>query len=42
MPQRLAVVALSLAVAACISIGLGTVPHDRIDYATSIGISWKE
>jgi len=42
MPQRLAVVALSLAVAACTSIGLGTVPHDRIDYATSIGNSWKE
>jgi len=42
MPQRLAVVALSLAVAACTSIGLGTVPHDRIDYATSISNSWKE
>ena len=22
--------------------GLGTVPHDRIDYASSIGNSWKE
>jgi hypothetical protein len=42
MCRRLAAVVLSLAVAACSSIGPGTVPHDRIDYATSIGNSWKE
>jgi hypothetical protein len=29
-------------VAACTSIGPGTVPHDRIDYASAIGNSWKE
>jgi hypothetical protein len=33
---------LSLAVAACSSIGPITVSRDRIDYATSIGNSWKE
>jgi hypothetical protein len=33
---------LGLAVAACGSIGPATVPHDRIDYATAIGNSWKE
>jgi predicted small lipoprotein YifL len=42
MRRRLAAVVLSVAVAACTSIGPGTVPHDRIDYATSIGNSWKE
>ncbi len=42
MPRRLAAVVLGLSVAACTSIGPGTVPHDRIDYATSIGNSWKE
>jgi hypothetical protein len=42
MPRRLAAVALGLTVAACSSIGPGTVPHDRVDYATSIGNSWKE
>ena len=41
MPQRLAVVALGLVVATCASIGPGTVPHDRIDYASVIGDSWK-
>jgi len=41
MPERLAVVALGLAVAACASIGPATVPHDRIDYATAIGDSGK-
>jgi hypothetical protein len=35
-------VILALSVAACTSIGPGTVPHDRIDYATAIGNSWKE
>jgi hypothetical protein len=35
-------VVLASLVAACTSIGPGTVPHDRIDYATSIGNSWKE
>ena len=33
---------LGLSVAACTSIGPSTVPHDRIDYATAIGNSWKE
>src|SRR6516165_6344373 len=33
---------LGLSVAACTSIGPGTVSHDRIDYATAIGNSWKE
>ena len=28
--------------AACISIGPGTLPRDRIDYASAIGNSWKE
>src|SRR5271165_6100435 len=42
MPRRLAAVALALSVAACTSIGPGTVPHDRLDYASAIGNSWKE
>jgi hypothetical protein len=33
---------LGLSVAACSSIGPATVPRDRIDYASSIGNSWKE
>ena len=33
---------LDLSVTACTSIGPGTVSHDRIDYATAIGNSWKE
>jgi hypothetical protein len=33
---------LGLLVAACGSIGPATVSHDRIDYATAIGNSWKE
>jgi len=33
---------LGLSVAACTSIGPGTVPYDRIDYASAIGNSWKE
>ena len=42
MPRRLAAAVLTSLVAACTSIGPGTVPHDRIDYASSIGNSWKE
>src|SRR6516225_8917573 len=42
MSQTPVAVLLGLAVAACSSIGPGTVPHDRIDYATAIGNSWKE
>ena len=34
--------ALALSLAACGSIGPTTVVHDRGDYATSIGNSWKE
>jgi hypothetical protein len=41
MPSRLAAAVLTSLVAACTSIGPGTVPHDRIDYASSIGNSWK-
>jgi hypothetical protein len=41
-PRRLAAVALALSIAACTSIGPGTVSHDRIDYASAIGDSWKE
>jgi hypothetical protein len=29
-------------VTACAGIGPGTVPHDRIDYGSAIGDSWKE
>jgi len=32
----------ALAMTACSSIGPGTVSHDRLDYASSIGNSWKE
>jgi predicted small lipoprotein YifL len=42
MPRQLAAALLSLSLAACTSIGPGTVPHDRIDYASAIGNSWKE
>src|SRR6516164_11453885 len=42
MPGRVAAGFLALTVAACASIGPGTVPHDRIDYASAIGESWKE
>src|SRR5438132_13946216 len=34
--------AVFLSIAACTNIGPGTVPHDRIDYGSSIGNSWKE
>jgi hypothetical protein len=42
MRRRLASAVLGLSVAACASIGPATVPHDRIDYGSSIGNSWKE
>jgi hypothetical protein len=42
MPRKLAAAVLTFSIAACTSIGPGTVPHDRIDYASSIGDSWKE
>jgi hypothetical protein len=42
MHPGFAAAVLSLSVGACTSIGPGSVPHDRIDYATSIGTSWKE
>jgi hypothetical protein len=42
MAQRLAAAVLASLVAACTSIGPGTVPRDRIDYASAIGNSWKE
>jgi hypothetical protein len=42
MRQKIAVSLLSLLVTTCTSIGPGMVPHDRIDYGTSIGNSWKE
>ena len=42
MGRRLTTTVLALSVAACASIGPSTVPQDRIDYATSIGDSWKQ
>ena len=42
MRRNLAAALLGLAVAACRSIGPVTVSHDRIDYGTAIGNSWKE
>jgi hypothetical protein len=42
MSPRLAAAVLPFLVTVCTSIGPGTVRHDRIDYATSIGNSWKE
>src|SRR3984893_1138780 len=42
MPRGLAAAVLTSMLAACSSIGPGTVPHDRIDYASAIGNSWKE
>ena len=40
--RRLAASLLAAVVAACASIGPGTVPHDRIDYGSAIGDLWKE
>jgi hypothetical protein len=42
MRRRFGAAVLGLSVTACTSIGPGTVSHDRIDYATAIGNSWKE
>src|SRR6201988_140906 len=42
MPRRPAAAVLTSLVAPCGSIGPATVSHDRIDYATAIGNSWKE
>src|ERR1700731_806440 len=42
MPAKLAAAVLTFSVAACTSVGPGTVPHDRVDYANAIGNSWKE
>ena len=42
MPWRLAAAVLASMVAACTGIGPATVPHDRIDYGSAIGNSWKE
>jgi hypothetical protein len=42
MPRTLASAVLAFLAAACSSIGPATVPHDRIDYGSSIGNSWKE
>jgi hypothetical protein len=42
MSRRLAAAVLPFLVTACTSIGPGTVSHDRIDYASAIGNSWKE
>jgi hypothetical protein len=42
MLQRLAAAILSLSATACASIGPATVPHDRIDYGSAIGNSWKQ
>jgi hypothetical protein len=42
MPRRLAAAVLVSLVAGCSSVGPATVPHDRIDYGTSISNSWKE
>jgi len=42
MARRLAAPVLAALVAACAGIGPGTVPHDRIDYGSAIGDSWKE
>jgi len=42
MRRILAVAALACSLAACGGIGPGTVSHDRIDYGSAIGNSWKE
>ena len=42
MRRRFGAAVLGLSVAACTNIGPGTVPHDRIDYGSAIGNSWKE
>ena len=42
MRRRLAAALLACSLAACGGIGPGTVSHDRIDYGSAIGNSWKE
>ena len=42
MARRLIPAVLVLSIAACSSIGPGTVPRDRVDYAEAIGDSWKQ
>ena len=42
MRRQLVAALLSLWLVACTGIGPATVPHDRIDYASAIGKSWKE
>jgi hypothetical protein len=42
MRRKFAAAFLTFSIAACTSIGPGTVPRDRIDYASAIGNSWKE
>src|SRR5512142_760159 len=42
MLRSVAAAAVALTVAACSSIGPATVVHDRTDYGSSIGNSWKE
>lgn len=40
--RLLATIALGLSIAGCQSIGPGTIPRDRLDYAGAIADSWKE
>jgi hypothetical protein len=40
--RSLTTAVLVVSLAACTSIGPGTVPHDRIDYGSSIGDFWKQ
>src|SRR5215471_15913760 len=42
MARQIAAAVLAALVTACAGIGPGTVPHDRIDYGSAIGDSWKE
>jgi hypothetical protein len=42
MRRTFAAAFLTFSIAACTSIGPGTVPRDRIDYASATGNSWKE
>ncbi len=42
MWQRAVGVGLGFWMAACASIGPGTVPRDRVDYVNAIGTSWEQ
>src|SRR5215471_14076174 len=42
MARQIAAAVLAALVTACSSIGPATVSHDRIDYGSAIGNSWKE